>query len=73
MAEDKAGRGAVRKQNPRRYRRAKSDATVGTIEGDIADAYGLPAGSVRLHRPGKGKTDIRSDATIATLRDAWGE
>ncbi len=54
-----------------RYRRAKSDASVGAVEISIARAYGLPAGCVSLRKPCG--SDMRSDATIGTLRAAWEE
>jgi hypothetical protein len=40
-----------RKQNPQRYRAARTDATVSSIERHIEKAYDLPQASVRIVLP----------------------
>lgn len=54
------------KETPNRYREARSDASVKSIEKSIEKAYGLPKGSVQINKSG-GK-NIRSDAKISTVR-----
>ncbi len=56
---------AKRKENPVRFRAARSDASVGTIQRRIERDYQLPAGSVHLVDP-KGKSK-RADAKIKRL------
>ena len=52
-----------------RFKKARADASVDTIQSSIESDYGLPAGSVRLLRPdGRPK---RRDASIASLRDEY--
>lgn len=62
-----AGTGPV--QSGVRFRRARSDASVGTIRRSIETIFGLPAGSVKLCDP-DGRA-LRSDAAIRTLRKRW--
>jgi hypothetical protein len=57
--------------NPRRFRAARADASVGNIRKKIEEIFGLPEGSVKLCGP-DGRA-LRSDATIATLRRRWDE
>lgn len=52
-----------------RFRRARSDASLGTIRRSIEGIFGLPAGSVRLCGP-DGRA-LRSDASVGTLRKRW--
>jgi len=61
---------ASRAAYPVRFRAARSDAKVGSIQKSIEDAFGLPEGSVALRGPDK--KPLRSDATINTLRKRWG-
>jgi len=56
-------------EKAKRFRVARSDASVGSIQAAIEDDFGLPGGSVKLVRP-SGKR-IRSDATIETLLRQW--
>lgn len=53
-------------ETPKRYREARSDASVKSIEKSIEKTYGLPEGSVQINKSG-GK-DVRSDAKIGTVR-----
>lgn len=54
-----------------RFRKARSDASIGRMKQTIELMLGLPTGSVLLCGPnGKG---LRSDASIGTLRKRWGE
>lgn len=52
-----------------RFRRARSDASVGAIKRSIETIFGLPAGSVKLCGP-EGRP-LRSDAEVRTLRKRW--
>jgi len=52
-----------------RYRKLKSNGTVGSAEQTIEDMLGLPAGSVRIMNP-SGR-DARSDKLIGSLRKHW--
>ena len=54
------------KEDPRRYREARGDAKVGTIEKRIERDYGLPANSVTIVNPDG--DDARSDKTVGSLR-----
>ncbi len=54
------------KPEPRRYRDARDDATVGSIERRIEHDYGLPKNSITIVKP-EGE-DARSDKTIRSLR-----
>lgn len=55
-----------RNENGRRYRNARNDATVGSIEKRIELDYGLPKGSVQINRPDG--SNARSDKKIEKLR-----
>lgn len=55
-----------REETPNRYRAARSDASVKSIEKSVEKSYGLPPGSVQINKSG-GK-NVRSDAKIATVR-----
>lgn len=59
----------TRTQNPTRFRQARSDATVQSMQDWIENRLGLPAGSVRIVTPTGRKA--RSDASIGRLRDRW--
>lgn len=52
-----------------RFRRARADASIGSIKARIESVFGLPEGSVALCGP-DGKV-LRSDAKIRTLRKRW--
>ena len=60
---------AKRTQTPIRYRKARADATVGGIVARIAKKFGLPVGALRIVHPDGRK--IRSDATVAKLKEIW--
>lgn len=55
-----------RNANGRRYRNAREDAKVGSIEKRIEKDYGLPKGSVQINRPDG--TNARSDKKIGNLK-----
>lgn len=57
---------ATRSEDARRFRDARSDARVGSIEKRIEKDYGLPEGSVHIRNP-DGK-NARSDKEVGTLR-----
>lgn len=54
----------------RRFRDAREDATVGSIEKHIEGAYGLPKGSIQINRVDD--KNARSDKTIKNLRKEYG-
>lgn len=58
-----------RTETPNRYREARSDAAVKSIEDRIAKDYGLPKGSIQITNPGGRNT--RSDASIKSVRKNW--
>lgn len=58
-----------RTSHARRFRSARSDATIGSIRSTIEKLFGLPEGSVQLCGPDK--VPLRSDARIKTLRRRW--
>jgi hypothetical protein len=58
------------KLTPTRYKVARSDASVGSIERTLERLSGLPRGSVHLRLPSNRKA--RSDKTIASLLRDWG-
>lgn len=53
----------------RRYRSARIDGKVGSLESRIERDYGLPSGSVMIVGP-SGK-DKRSDAKVRSLLAEW--
>lgn len=57
-------------QTARRYRGARVDGKVGSLEHRIARDYRLPPGSVMIVGP-DGK-DKRSDARVKSLLAEWG-
>lgn len=57
---------AKRVETPNRFRAARGDASVKSIEKSIEKDYGLPPGSVQINKSG-GK-NVRSDAKIKTVR-----
>ena len=59
----------TRMQTPIRYRKARSDGSLGPLQKEIEFKYGLPPGSVRLVRPDGRK--MRSDAMVETFRKLW--
>jgi hypothetical protein len=58
-----------RKQTGRRFRSAREDATVGSIERRIEKDYGLPAGTVQINRADG--SNARSDKKIRNLRKEY--
>jgi hypothetical protein len=56
-------------ETARRYRSARVDGKVGSLEARIARDYGLPRGSVMIVGP-DGK-DKRSDAKVQSLLAEW--
>jgi hypothetical protein len=54
---------------PRRSYAARGDASVGTIERKLAEAFNLPEGSVCIRLPNLRKA--RSDKQIRQLRRDW--
>jgi hypothetical protein len=58
-----------RVQTPARYRKAKADAKLATIQETVEKLMGLPSGCVRFVTPAGKK--VRSDATVRTLRAHW--
>lgn len=60
---------AKKKQNPVRYRGARSDASVATIVWRIERDYKLPEGSVRLYLPSGRRAHV--DGSIQNLLNRW--
>jgi hypothetical protein len=58
-----------RKENGRRFRNAREDATVGSIERRIEKDYGLPTGTVQINRADGG--NARSDKRIGNLKKEY--
>lgn len=55
-----------RNENGRRFRNAREDASVGSIEKRIEQDYGLPKGSVQINRADG--SNARSDKHIGNLK-----
>ena len=62
---------ATKKSTARVARAARSDASVETIERQIAKSFGLPPAAIKLVRPNGRK--FRSDATIEAVLRTWAE
>jgi hypothetical protein len=60
----------TRTQYPRRFRRARGDATLAALVRTIVQVLDVPEKAVRLIRPDGRK--MRSDATVERLRETWG-
>lgn len=56
-------------EKPKRYRVARSDASIESILKKTERDYGLPEGSVKLIYPSGRKA--RSDAAVGTLLKQW--
>lgn len=56
-------------EEPIRFRQLRSDAKIGSVCTDLERKLGLPAGCLKFAKPNG--QNIRSDATIGTLRAAW--
>jgi len=54
-----------------RARRARDDASVGSIQGEIESVFGLPEGSVKLCDPSGRR--VRADCRIGTLRRKYSQ
>lgn len=61
--------GKKTKETPKRFRSARSDASVSTIRAQIEKDYGLPEGSVQLVKPDGEK--IRGHASVGTLKKLY--
>lgn len=59
-----------RLEKAKRYRVARIDGKVGSLEARIAKDYGLPRGSVMIVGPDR--KDKRSDAKVKSLLAEWG-
>jgi hypothetical protein len=53
-------------ETPRRFRDARADACVGSIEKRIEKDYGLPKDSIQINRPDG--SNARSDKKIGNLK-----
>lgn len=60
-----------RTEKPIRYRAARDDGTLGALAKNIAKKFNVPAGCLVFKRPGASGRRMRSDATVAALRDLW--
>lgn len=61
----------TRTRHPTRYRSARADSSLATLQRTIERDYGLPAGAIRIVRPDGRK--VRCDATVRHLRREWGD
>lgn len=61
--------GEKKKETPKRFRSARSDASIATIRTQIEKDYGFPAGSVQLVKPDGEK--IRGNASVGTLKKLY--
>ncbi|MEY9543114.1 hypothetical protein ABIE85_006174 [Bradyrhizobium diazoefficiens] len=59
----------ARTQHPIRFRKARADATIATLQAEIEMKYGLPPGSVKLVMPNGRKQ--RRDSTVRCLKENW--
>ena len=59
----------TRAQRPIRFRRARADAKIETLQAEIENKYGLPPGSVRIVMPNGRKQ--RRDSTVSRLKLNW--
>lgn len=66
---DQKAKTSSREQTPTRYRKARSDATIESIQRTLEDKFGLPSGSVKLVYPSGRKA--RADATVGSLVTHW--
>lgn len=69
LKEEEMPKETKREQNPSRFRLARNDASIESIQRTIESKFGIPAGSVRLVNPNGRK--IRANATVGTLRENW--
>lgn len=60
---------ATPKKKATRFRRARADATIASIQRTMERKFGLPEGSVKLVYPNGRKA--RSDATVGSLTAYW--
>jgi len=58
-----------RTENPSRFRKARSDASIESTQRNLEKTFGLPRGSVRLVYPNGRKA--RSDASVGSLVENW--
>lgn len=61
--------GQTRAQHPIRFRKARADARIETIQAEIEEKYGLPPGSVKIMMPSGRKQ--RRDTTVRRLKENW--
>lgn len=59
----------TRMQHPIRFRKARADATIATLQAEIETKYGLPPGSVKFVMPSGRKQ--RRDSTVRCLKENW--
>lgn len=61
--------GLSRTHFPKRYRKARADASIDSIQKTVAEKFGLPLGCVKLVNPNGRK--IQPDATVGALVSNW--
>lgn len=59
----------TKKKKPVRYRKAKADGSIGTLQKNLEKTFGLPKGSVKLIYPSGRRA--RVDADVGALRKHW--
>ena len=58
-----------RRDKPSRYRKAKSNSSIATVQRTLEAKFGLPEGSVKLVYPSGRKA--RTDSSVGALRTHW--
>ncbi len=59
----------MKKEDPKRFRTARADASIKALRTEIAKTFGLPLGSVRIDNPNGGRA--RSHGRVRSLRNRW--
>ena len=59
----------ARTETPRRFRRARKNASLDSVQKRLEDLLGLPYGSVKLILPSGRKA--RGDSSVESLRRSW--
>ena len=58
-----------RRDKPSRFRKAREDASIVSIQTTMEKKFGLPSGSVKLVYPSGRKA--RADSTVGLLKKRW--
>lgn len=69
MPKDTNPKSPKRKETPKRFRKAKADATASAFQSKLEKMFDLPAGCIKLVYPSGRK--VRTDSTIGAVRAHW--